>query len=48
VIEAIVGIIRTSLERASAGESDLEAVGVGGPREIDQAGKSIKPKAPCC
>jgi hypothetical protein len=37
VIEAIVGTIRTSLDRASAGESDLEAVGVGSPGEIDQA-----------
>jgi glucokinase len=37
VIEAIVGTIRTSLEQASAGESDLEAVRVGSPGEIDQA-----------
>jgi glucokinase len=37
VIEAIVGTIRTSLEQASAGESDLQAVGVGSPGEIDQA-----------
>ena len=36
-IEAIVGTIRTSLEQASAGESDLHAVGVGSPGEIDQA-----------
>lgn len=35
VIDAIVGTIRTSLEGAGASESDLRAIGIGTPGEVD-------------
>jgi predicted NBD/HSP70 family sugar kinase len=35
VIEAIVGTIRTSLEGAGASQSDLQAIGIGTPGEVD-------------
>jgi glucokinase len=41
VIEAIVGTIRSSLEAASATESDLAAIGVGTPGEVDSKAGAV-------
>ncbi|MBM2824285.1 MAG: hypothetical protein HW413_3031 [Thermoleophilia bacterium] len=41
VIDAIVGTIRTSLEAASAAESDLGGIGIGTPGEVDATAGAV-------